>query len=134
MVFKNIYEIAPESDGKWVFQDVADAIKIQGYETAPSGNPAPGQFTYYKGRELEIVVDAANFYGIHLDVDSFLQWLLQRHIQDVDSYCAQGYQCDGDNQHRQRDVAQKASFGIAGELFQRDEKHQYRQQFDEERP
>ena len=37
-------------------------------ETAPSGNPAPGQFTYYKGRELEIVVDAANFYGIHLDV------------------------------------------------------------------
>jgi len=68
MVFKNIFEIAPENDGKWVFQDTTAAIKVQGYETAPSGNPAPGQFTYYKGRELEIVVDAANFYGIHLDV------------------------------------------------------------------
>ena len=68
MVFKNIFEIAPESDGKWVFQDVTDAIKIQGYETAPSGNPAPGQFTYYKGRDLEIVVNSANYYGIHLDV------------------------------------------------------------------
>lgn len=68
MVFANIYEIAPENDGKWVFQDTADAIKIQGYETAPSGNPAPGQFKTYKGRELDIVVDAANFYGIHMDV------------------------------------------------------------------
>lgn len=68
MVFKNIFEIAPENDGKWVFQDTKDAIKVQGYDTAPSGNPAPGQFTYYKGRDLEIVVDAANYYGIHLDV------------------------------------------------------------------
>ena len=68
MVFANIFEVAPENDGKWVFQDNADAIKIQGYETAPSGNPAPGQFQTYKGRELDIVVDAVNFYGIHLDV------------------------------------------------------------------
>lgn len=68
MVFENIFEIAPENDGKWVLQDVKEAIKVQGYATAPSGNPAPGQFTYYKGRNLEIVVDAANYYGIHLDV------------------------------------------------------------------
>ena len=68
MVFEGIKEIAPENDGRWVLQDVKDAIKIQGYADAPSGNPAPGQFTYYKGRELEIVVDAANYYGIHLDV------------------------------------------------------------------
>ena len=75
MVFENIFEIAPENDGKWVLQEyndegewIDDAIKIQGYKDAPSGNPAPGQFTYYKGRDLEIVVDAANFYGIHLDV------------------------------------------------------------------
>ncbi|MDO4187067.1 MAG: hypothetical protein Q4D30_11390 [Bacteroidales bacterium] len=75
MVFENIFEIAPENDGKWVLQEyndegewIDDAVKVQGYETAPSGNPSPGQFTYYKGRELEIVVDAANFYGIHLDV------------------------------------------------------------------
>lgn len=68
MVFANIFEIAPENDGKWVFQDTDHAIKVQGYETAPSGNPAPGQFTYYKGRDLVIEVDAAPFYGIHLDV------------------------------------------------------------------
>ena len=29
---------------------------------------ASGQFQTYKGRELDLVVDAANFYGIHLDV------------------------------------------------------------------
>ena len=68
MTFAGIFEIAPENDGKWVLQDVKDAIKVQGYAEAPSGNPAPGQFTYYKGRDLTIVVDAANYYGIHLDV------------------------------------------------------------------
>lgn len=68
MVFAGIVEIAPENVGKWVLQDVEEAIKVQGYEDAPSGNPAPGQFKYYKGRELEIVVPQANFYGIHLDV------------------------------------------------------------------
>lgn len=68
MAFAGIFEIAPENDGKWVLQDVQDAIKVQGYAEAPSGNPAPGQFTFYKGREMTIVVDAANYYGIHLDV------------------------------------------------------------------
>lgn len=68
MVFAGIAEIAPENDGAWVLRDVKDAIKIQGYDTAPSGNPAPGQFNTYKGRELDIIVDAANYFGIHLDV------------------------------------------------------------------
>ncbi len=68
MAFAGIFEIAPENDGKWVLQDVQDAIKVQGYGKAPSGNPAPGKFTYYKGRDLTIVVNAANYYGIHLDV------------------------------------------------------------------
>lgn len=75
MVFTEIYGIAPENDGKWVLQEydkegnwIPDAIKIQGYDTAPSGNPAPGQFNTYKGRELDIIVDAANYYGIHLNV------------------------------------------------------------------
>lgn len=45
-----------------------DTVKIQGYTSAPSGNPAPGQFTSYKGTSLTVTVDAANFYGIHLDV------------------------------------------------------------------
>ncbi|MCM1566038.1 MAG: hypothetical protein NC238_08855 [Dehalobacter sp.] len=49
-------------------QDIADPVKIQGYETAPGGNPSPGQFTTYKGSEASITVDAYAFYGIHLDV------------------------------------------------------------------
>lgn len=69
IAIEGIVEIAPENDGKWVLQPEAqDAIKVQGYATKPSGNPAPGQFTYYKGRDLTFEVDAANFYGIHLDV------------------------------------------------------------------
>ncbi len=38
------------------------------YDTPPYGNPAPGQFNTCKGRELDIIADAANYYGIHLDV------------------------------------------------------------------
>lgn len=54
----------------WRFQDGAkEAVKIQGYDYAPSGNPAPGRFTTYKGNKLEITVDAFDFYGIHLDVE-----------------------------------------------------------------
>lgn len=72
MVFKNIgTEIIPENDGKWIlYKDGKEGlIKIQGYAEPPYGiNPAPGQFTYYKGREFEIEVDEANYYGIHLDV------------------------------------------------------------------
>ncbi|HMM17277.1 MAG TPA: hypothetical protein PKC47_07060 [Petrimonas sp.] len=49
-------------------QSVAESVKIQGYETAPSGNPAPGLFTTYKGNETTVIVDAYAYYGIHLDV------------------------------------------------------------------
>ena len=49
-------------------QSVAESVKIQGYETAPSGNPAPGLFTTYKGNETTVIVDAYACYGIHLDV------------------------------------------------------------------
>lgn len=49
-------------------QGVAESVKIQGYETAPSGNPAPGLFTTYKGNETTVIVDAYAYYGIHLDV------------------------------------------------------------------
>lgn len=51
-----------------ILQDDAESVKIQGYNTAPSGNPAPGQFTTYKGKETIITVDAFAYYGIHLDV------------------------------------------------------------------
>lgn len=49
-------------------QSVAESVKIQGYETAPSSNPAPGLFTTYKGNETTVTVDAYAYYGIHLDV------------------------------------------------------------------
>ncbi len=52
----------------WALQDVAEAVKIQGYASAPSGNPAPGQFKTYKGKDLIVTVDAYAFYGIHLDL------------------------------------------------------------------
>ena len=48
-------------------QDVAESVKVQGYETPPSGNPAPGQFTTYKGNQTTVVVDAYAYYGIHID-------------------------------------------------------------------
>jgi hypothetical protein len=44
-----------------------ETVKIQGYDTPPSGNPAPGGFEF-KGDSLEVWVSEAGFYGIHLDV------------------------------------------------------------------
>lgn len=46
-----------------------EAVKIQGYNAAPSGNPAPGLFTTYKGNSLVITVPEFDYYGIHLDVE-----------------------------------------------------------------
>lgn len=51
-----------------ILQEGNETVKIQGYDSAPSGNPAPGQFTTYKGTETVIEVDAFAYYGIHLDV------------------------------------------------------------------
>jgi len=45
----------------------AESVKIQGYSSEPTGNPSPGQFAN-KGNVLEVTVDAAAYYGIHLDV------------------------------------------------------------------
>jgi hypothetical protein len=53
----------------WQLEDVYESVKIQGYNTAPSGNPAPGLFTTYKGEELSVTVPAYNFYGVHLNVE-----------------------------------------------------------------
>jgi hypothetical protein len=48
-------------------QDGIETVKIQGYDTPPTGNPAPGQFVTYKGIETTVTVDAFAYYGIHLD-------------------------------------------------------------------
>ena len=54
----------------WVLEPGEESVKIQGYDEAPSGNPAPGRFTTYKGSELtSIQLDGSSFYGIHLNVE-----------------------------------------------------------------
>lgn len=52
----------------WSLQDVDEPVKIQGYASAPSGNPSPGLFTTYKGDDLLITVPEYGYYGIHVDV------------------------------------------------------------------
>jgi len=56
-------------DGR--FQDVSENVKIQGYDEAPSRNPAPGQFTTHKGDasgpSYSVVVPSSDFYGVHVD-------------------------------------------------------------------
>jgi hypothetical protein len=58
----------------WSLQDVAEAVKIQGYATTPpASNPAPGQFTTYKGNDLIITIGEFAFYGIHVDVQKLVE-------------------------------------------------------------
>jgi hypothetical protein len=61
----------------WSLQNVDEAFKIQGYAQPPLGvNPAPGQFTTYKGNgvydsvnQLYIInVPYFPYYGIHVDL------------------------------------------------------------------
>ncbi len=56
-------------NSNFIFQNGTELIKIQGYNTTPpSSNPAPGQFTTFKGTSTTITVPQYAFYGIHLDV------------------------------------------------------------------
>ncbi len=55
----------------WEFEPVMESLKIQDYDMPPSGNPSPGQFEWKwdaTGSTWTAVVPAANYYGIHLDV------------------------------------------------------------------
>jgi hypothetical protein len=61
----------------WEFANVAENLKVQGYATAPSGNPSPGLFANKKQCNVAllsctITVPAANFYGVHSDVGRWL--------------------------------------------------------------
>jgi hypothetical protein len=52
--------------------DTRENVKIQGYAKAPSGNPAPGRFANkitVAGSPVVIEVPAADFYGVHMDVE-----------------------------------------------------------------
>ena len=56
------------------FADDEENVKIQDYDEAPTGNPAPGQFQW-KGTADQgdamfwIVVPVNGFYGVHVDVE-----------------------------------------------------------------
>jgi hypothetical protein len=47
-----------------------EAVKIQGYNTLPNKRPAAGQFTTYKGNDLNVTLKTPlnTFYVIHLDL------------------------------------------------------------------
>ncbi|MBE0674268.1 MAG: hypothetical protein IH591_06370 [Bacteroidales bacterium] len=67
----------PVSDGvnirivlkeEWSLIDDPEAVKIQGYDIAPIASPGIGLFNTYKGRSLNVTVNAFNFFGVHLDL------------------------------------------------------------------
>ncbi|WP_252699770.1 hypothetical protein [Natronosalvus vescus] len=64
-----VVEIGIDFHDGWSLQDGEEAIKIQGYDEAPSGNPAPGLFSTYKGRETGVSVERYPYYGIHVDAE-----------------------------------------------------------------
>jgi len=56
----------------WRFADVSENVKIQDYSTAPSGNPAPGQFDHKFDAEtspFSVCVPRNCYYGIHVEVE-----------------------------------------------------------------
>ncbi|MCP1715408.1 sugar lactone lactonase YvrE [Methanocalculus alkaliphilus] len=64
------------ADG-WDFEDVGENLKVQDYEIAPSGNPAPGRFDHKftvdsEVKSFDITVPCNNFYGVHVNVG---QWI-----------------------------------------------------------
>lgn len=61
----------------WRLEEGDEGVHIQGYSSAPSGNPSPGLFTTYKGNSLSIMVPQSNFYGVHLDVE----WQTEEQIE-----------------------------------------------------
>ncbi len=64
----NVLTITIVFDEEWSLQNTEESVKIQGYNSPPSGNPAPGLFSTFKGNELTVTVPVYDFYGIHVDV------------------------------------------------------------------
>lgn len=63
--------------GPWEFEDVAENLKVQGYSSAPKGNPEPGLFANKKTCDAalstcSITVPVNKFYGVHVNVG---QWV-----------------------------------------------------------
>jgi hypothetical protein len=64
--------VSVDLTGDWEFADAGATMKIQGYGSAPSGNPSPGLFASHNectGQSCESdPIAVSPFYGIHLDV------------------------------------------------------------------
>ena len=63
--------------GAWEFADAADNLAVQDYDSAPSGNPAPGLFDHKMDCEADlstctIVVPANGYYGVHANVGTWV--------------------------------------------------------------
>lgn len=71
--------ISIELTGDFVFEDGSEALKVQSYSTAPSGNPNPGGFAHKNatfsedGKSATITATKNKFYGIHLDVGIWVE-------------------------------------------------------------
>jgi hypothetical protein len=68
--------ITVQLTGSWNFADLTENLMVQGYASAPSGNPAPGQFANKTGcntntNTCQIVVPVANYYGVHVNVGTW---------------------------------------------------------------
>lgn len=63
--------ITIELNDCWDFDDVLENVKIEGYYSAPTGNPNPGGFEYKytaEGKTISVVVVERPYYGVHVDV------------------------------------------------------------------
>jgi hypothetical protein len=72
-IVSNKVTITVEMTEPWMFEKVSQNLKVQGYTTKPSGNPAPGKFKYKQTCDpdsltCEITVPKAKYYGVHANV------------------------------------------------------------------
>lgn len=71
--------ISIELSGDFEFEDYSEALKVQSYAKAPSGNPNPGGFDFKNAtfsedkKSATITATKNNFYGIHLDVGVWVE-------------------------------------------------------------
>jgi hypothetical protein len=64
--------ITIELNQGWRFKDTAENVKIQDYDSPPSGNPSIGLFDwkgYATGSSYTVLVPENFYYGVHVDVE-----------------------------------------------------------------
>lgn len=64
-------------DGDWEFEAMSENLKVQDYDKAPSGNPAPGKFKHKKTCDVasntcSIQVPSNTYYGVHVNVGTWV--------------------------------------------------------------